>query len=75
MIHEIGDLIPVFLDGHWEMAVVFYKHPDKVLICEEKWLNAYKVLFRGSPRWIHDGDIYNASKVIKEMKNLAQTDI
>jgi len=68
MTHQIGDLIPIKLDGHWEMSVIFYKHPERVLVCNEKWLEAYKVLFRGKPRWIHEGDIYNGRKEKNRLK-------
>jgi len=60
-----NSLIPLYLDGHFEVAIVICRTKEKVLVCAEKWLWAWKVFFRGKPRWIHEGDIYNTRCYLK----------
>jgi hypothetical protein len=65
----VGDIVPVHLDNTFEWAIILLKHPEKVLVCNKLWLNAYKVLFAGRMRWIHCGDIYNGSRLLNKNEN------
>lgn len=71
----VGDIVPIHLDNTFEWSIILLKHPEKVLVCNEIWLNAYKVLFGGRIRWIHTGDIYNGSRLLKKMKIAQNNDI